>query len=474
MLPDVILVVRRDGVLLEYIAGQGLLDLDASANAIGQSIESVWPEAAALEVKQLVRRAIKDRGTAQGSFHHEREFHVRVSAQGPDRAVCVIRATAAAAGEESTGHSGRRPFDRRGFMRRFKSSMSSAALRERPTAVAHIHVDGIADISRSIGSMVAEQVSAIAVERLMHAPAHCAGGDPPCYMGQLSEGTFALVLETADRNSIEAYVMRTCDTLREPIVIGDASFHLTPYAGVAILGRDAASPKILLDHARSAASEARRGGVPCVCFFSDTLKLRSLARIDVARELGDAIAQRSIHLEYLGRHDLSSGRLVARVAYLRWTHPLRGEVRPGEFVNVAEATGSAQALSRCALERLREDYALMAPHDEPEVRISFGALRHHILRDDFVDEISRFIADGAIPAERLELRISERSFVVLEPAVLLPLQEMGVRLVVDEVGRGMTRSTGWRGLPSGACNWTVPGRLRFCMTPWQRRCAGPG
>jgi predicted signal transduction protein with EAL and GGDEF domain len=437
---DVILVIRRDGVLLEYVAGHGVFDLDPAANPAGQPLDSLWPGPVAELIKRLVRRAIADRATAQDDFHHEHAFHARVTAQGPDRAVCVISADAAPAAEvgPSPGDGAAPVFDRRGFMRRFKSSMSSSALREKPTAVAHVHVDGIADIAHTMGSMVAEQVNGIAIRRLMDSVGRAAEADPPWYMGQLGEGVIALVLETANREAIEACVTRACEVLKEPIAVGDATFHLTPHAGVAILGRDASSPKILLDHARSAASEARRSGASAVCFFSDTLKLRSLARLDVARELGDAIAQRAIHLEYLGRHDLSTGRLVARVAYLRWSHPLRGEVRPDQFVRIAEATGVAQALSRCALERLREDYALMAPHEDPEVRISFGALRHHVMRDDFVEEIARFIADGAIPAGRLELRIAERSFVAIEPGKLLPLKEMGVRLVVDEVGRGMT------------------------------------
>jgi hypothetical protein len=55
------------------------------------------------------------------------------------------------------------------------------------------------------------------------------------------------------------------------------------------------------------------------------LRLRSLARLDVARELREAIANREIRLRYIGRHDLVTGRLAAQVGYLRWIHPLRGE-----------------------------------------------------------------------------------------------------------------------------------------------------
>src|SRR6267143_1609315 len=226
-------------------------------------------------------------------------------------------------------------------------------------------------------------------------------------------------------------------SLREPISVGDAAFHLTPYAGAAILGQDATSPQVLLNHARGAATEARRSGSGKVSFFSDTVRLRSLARLDLARELREAIANGEICLRYVGRHDLASGRLVAWVGYLRWIHPIRGEVRPVEFLRVAETTGLAVALSRAVLTCLQKDFAVLAPQWDDDVRISFGALRHHILHDDFAADIVRFLAEGSVPAERLELRIAEKTFVASDPAPLKDLRRLGVQMVVDEVGRGL-------------------------------------
>ena len=113
--------------------------------------------------------------------------------------------------------------------------------------------------------------------------------------------------------------------MREPITIGDAEFRLTPYAGASILGVDASSPRVLLDHARAAAAEARRAVSRDVFFFSDTMQLKSLARIDIAGELREAIASHAIRLRYVGRHDLRTGRRVAWVGYVRWLHPLADE-----------------------------------------------------------------------------------------------------------------------------------------------------
>ncbi|MGB6306975.1 MAG: EAL domain-containing protein [Steroidobacteraceae bacterium] len=441
-LPDLVMLIRRDGVLLAHTGGCAVAALKPGTDAAGKRLKSVWPEPLAGALMQLARRAIAQRTTLEAPLKcADLGYEARVSAQGPDRVICVIRAALPGSAPEellnSTGETLRPQWDRRGFLRRFQQTLSLAILSEKPAAVAIIHVEGVEEIARVVDAKVAEQVLSAAVLRLPLESTRAPEERFSWYLGQLSETLLALVMETADRDAIETRVAQICACLREPVNLGDAAFHLTPYAGVAILGQDATSPKNLIEHARAAATEARRSGSIYAHFFTDTLKLRSLARLDIARELRDAITNRDIRLRYVGRHDLATGRLVAWVGYLRWMHPLRGEVHPTEFLGVAETTGLAAALSLAVLQGVREDFAAALPYIDSDVRISFGALRHHIMNDDFVGDVRRFLQEGAVPADRLELRIAERTFTVLDPSVCKSLAELGVRLVVDEVGRGM-------------------------------------
>jgi predicted signal transduction protein with EAL and GGDEF domain len=441
-LPDLIVLVRREGTVIACAGGGGVGRLKP-ADPDGQRLESLWPTPVAELLKQLVRKAIGTRGPVEARFEDEgRGFEARVSAQGPDRALCVIRSTLVAAREDSLDLTDERPrpqLDRRGFLKRFKESVAVAALREKQMAIAVIHVDGIADIGQIIAPEIAERVMSMAILRLPSLDATPAKGpaQPWWYLGQLSESLLALVLESADREAIEACVTTLCASLRGPVDIGDTEFHLTPFAGVAILGLDSSSPRTLLDQARAAATDARRSGNARPRFFTDTLQLRSLARLDIARELRDAIANGDIGLRYTGRHDLRTGRLVTWIGYLRWLQPLRGAIRPVEFLKVAEATGLATLLSRAALTSLRQDFAAHSSHWDADVRISFGPLRHHVLHKEFVADIVAFLESGGVPPERLELRIAEKTFIARPPADFDPLARLGVRLVIDEVGRGM-------------------------------------
>jgi EAL domain-containing protein (putative c-di-GMP-specific phosphodiesterase class I) len=441
-LPDLALLIARDGTVLAQGGGRDTVGLKLPAAAAGKPLDACWPAAIAALLLQLTRKSIAQRATVEARFTNAgTEYVAQTSPRGPERAVCIVRPAANAILDDGCDSGSRPPpqFERRGFLQRFKDSIAWAALRENPIALAVIHVDGVADIAQVLASQVSEQVMSAALYRLPQSPqsTETPSAGPRWYLGQLGENLLAVVLESADREAIAECVARICSSLREPIRTGDAEFHLTPYAGAAILGQDASTPKILLEQARAAAMEARRSGVaPGIRFFTDTMELRALARIDLTRELRNAIANEDIRLRYVGRHDLESGRLAACVGYLRWRHPLRGEIRPAEFLRVAAATGLAASLSRAVLTHLRRDFAALAARCDPQVCVSFGALRHHLLHEEFLNDVRQLVAEGGIPAERLELRIAEKVFITREPSHSEALKRLGVRLVVDEVARG--------------------------------------
>ena len=445
-LPDLVMVVRRDGVILNHGGGRRLPGLKLDRESIGLRLDQLWPQTVSELILRLTRRAIALRSSTEAKFADDgRHYEARFDAHGPDRALCIIRCAPADAPDAAldiTGERLRPQLDRRGFLRRFKDAASLATLREKPTAVAVIQIDGVAGIAQSIDAKFAEQLVNTAILRLPTEFAGAQGEQADCIVGQIGDTLLALVLETSDHDVIEAAVLKICQSLREPITIGDADFHLTPYAGAAVLGQDANSANVLLDNARAAASQAQRRGSAGVCFFTDTLKLRSLARLDIARELRAAIENRDICLRYAGRHDLATGRLECWLGYLRWIHPARGEVRPVEFLRVAETTGLVTELSRTILRCLQEDFTALSPQWDADVRISFGALRHHVLQEGFAADIVRFLGSGAVPAQRLELRIAEQTLVERDPSSLEELRRLGVRLVVDEAGRGLASLDG--------------------------------
>ena len=461
-IPDLVAFIRRDGVILNHLGGRNVAGLGNRPDLDGQRVEAVWPASVADVIAQLARRAQRSRSSSSARFAGQgSEYEARVSPHGPDRVLCVIRnLTAEVSGAETSADSGggtgaggfRTPttLARRGFLGRFKQSVADATLRDRTLAFCVIHLDGLADIARIIDFNISDQLTTALLRRLSDGSADPAAGELHWYVGQLGDGLLAAVVEgSSDPQALGTVVQALCTSLQEPVSVGDATFHLTPHAGVAILGRDALTAQLLLDHARAAVLESRRNERPGVHFYSDAIQLRSLARLDVAHELRQAIAKGEVQLRYTGRHDLASGRLTTVVAYLRWPHRLRGAVRPAEFLPIAEHTGLATALSRAALARLRDDWLALRRVVGPGVRISFSALRHHLASNAFPEDVAAVFESGGLTPEELELRISERTLAGLAAPerTFRRLADSGVRLVIDEIGRGATSMGSLAALP---------------------------
>jgi predicted signal transduction protein with EAL and GGDEF domain len=441
-LPDVVAFLRPDGLITHHLGGREVPFVRGSGSLAGQRLEAVLQAHVAALIGRLLRRALATRASCDAEFSVDGATYLaRLSAQGPRRALCVIRHVhdaPAPAQEPATGTTAGTT-ERRGFLRRYQQSVAQAALSERPLALCLVFLDGLNDISRMIDFSIGERILS---ELLRQLPASTDSADGTSwYIGQLSEGLLGVVIEgSVEREQIRTVVGALCAAIASPIRVQDASFRVAPFAGVAVLGQDASQPATLLDHARAAMLEARRSGAGSVQFYSDTLRMLPVARLDIERELRMAIDAGQIGLRYMARHDLASGRLAAVQAYMRWTHPLRGEVSPAQFLPIADATGLALAVSRAALERLVRELGALRAAVGPDVAVSFGGLRQHVASGQLIRDCRQLVPASELASGRFELRIAERTLATLHrpERALGEIVEMGARVVVDELGRGFS------------------------------------
>jgi EAL domain-containing protein (putative c-di-GMP-specific phosphodiesterase class I)/GGDEF domain-containing protein len=443
--PDLIVQLNRQGTVIACGGGRGVAELRPATDPTGQRIENLWPESMTGPIRQLAPDVIDGGTTIEVTFsQQERNYDMRICAQDHNTALCLVRALPEGSDAELhfAGDTAPRRADRHAELRHFRESVSVAAVGNKPVAAAVVQLCGVSDIQQVISCGVSAQVMKSALRRLEAVRDRLAPGFLSS-VGWLSEDTLLLILGSADPQLIDSGLTEICDSLRQPIALGDAIFHLSPHAGAAILGRDASSARELLRHARDAAAEARRTSSLRTCFFSDAPLVNCAARLDLASDLKDAIARGEIRLRYTARHDLASGRLVTWVASMVWRHPTYGEVQTSELLRLAEITGMSRPLSQVALERLQKDFTLLYPRWDADVRLSFGAARQHVLDENFVSDIQRTLAARAIPPERLELRIPMRTALARDPSEFDLLARCGVNFLVEDVGNTSDLPLDW-------------------------------
>jgi predicted signal transduction protein with EAL and GGDEF domain len=439
-LPELVAFVRRDGTVLRTLGGRRL-GLSADGDIVGKTLFDLWPEEVATRLLQIVRRALHDRGTSDAQFTSGgREYEARIAAHGRDRVLCIIRDAAAVEpthGSADVRGADRGAIERRALFSRLSQSVADALLRESPLALCMVHLQGVAELGRILDFGVIEDMAATQLERVLALLSDASSG----YAGRLGENVLLVVIVRSDgRDAVRALVKNLVDILSDPVPVGDATFSVIPSAGVALLGEDGSDARNLLESARSAMMEARRNTDSSVHFYSDTLQLRSLARLDTGRELREAVEQNQLALRYAARRELGSGRLVAVHAYLRWLHPVRGEVTAAEFLPIADSTGLATRLSCWALTQFQRDMPALRAAGGPGMRFSFGPLRGHFSSGALLADVASVFATGVLLPSELELRISERVIAGLANpgAMLRPLVDLGIGVVVDEFGRAFT------------------------------------
>ncbi len=434
---DLVMSLTRDGTIVSHGGGRSVRYLTPPPASDGKLLGSVWPQEAAQAVQLLIRKAIAARGPLESTFTHQgHNFRARVTPEGPDLALCVVRQESTPVlPENSFSASGTyaRPYpERRGFLRLFQEVVDKQKLSEQPLALIAINLSGVHEIDQ-IDACTAETVVS---EVLMRLSQDSQVVQSCLCVGQMRESQLMFALGTLDRQRIEDFCGALFESIRAPINVGDEQYELSGSAGVALLGRDANSSKELLNCARMAAGEALGSAAVRPRFFSDTMKLHTRSRLDVSDELREAIAASAIQAYCRGRHNLASGKQVGVIAYARWIHPLRGAVPPAEFLNVAKVTGQALALSRALLRSLRGELIRLAPDPRASIALSYGPLRQHVLHADFLADLNAFLEDSSIPPEQFEVRIAESVFVSLPPSLCAGIKKLGAQIMIDEVGRG--------------------------------------
>lgn len=441
-IPDVVAFLSNDGIITHHLGGRQLPFLRGDVSLAGRHINDVMPEHAAALLYRLTKRAFATRSNCEALFSIDAiRYEARISPQGPQRALCVIRQMSDpdVAPHQRLGNSAHEGAERRGFMRRLKASISDAMLREQPLALGLIFVEGLTDIGRLIDLSIADRIATTAMQRLpLPTPDQ---GTITWYVGSLADSVLALVVAgTGDRDELRHLTTKVLASLAQPVTLGDATFHLTPYAGMAVLQQDASQSQALIEHARAAMFEARRGGDGYVQFYSDTLRMLPVARLDVERELRAAVAAGEMSLHYATRHDLQSGACLAVQAYVRWMHPLRGEIAPSIFLPIAAATGLSVAVSRAALTRFAAQVDAIRSVYGAQIKLSFGALAQHLTSGQLERDCRELLEPRLLSAGQLELRISERTLAAMTrpERVLGKLAELGAALIIEEVGRGFS------------------------------------
>jgi diguanylate cyclase (GGDEF)-like protein/PAS domain S-box-containing protein len=319
------------------------------------------------------------------------------------------------------------------FVSELDRTIARAARQDGEFAVCFIDLDRFKTINDTLGHDAGDELLQVMADRLRHAVRKSD------LVARLGGDEFVVLLEGGPGPDLAAVADKLLAAIGEQVTIAGCHFLVTGSIGVGLYpahGDDAAT---LLKHADAAMYLAKENGKNNVQFYTDELAGMAARQFEVESALRLALVRDELVLHYQPKVDACSNEIVGLEALVRWHHPTRGLVPPGEFIPLAEERGLIVPIGRwviataCRQIRAWRDAGLSTP--PVAVNLSPRQFADNRLIDDFEDAMR---ASGVTPAD-LEIELTE-SVLVADPeranAVLRRLHDMGVRIAIDDFGTG--------------------------------------
>jgi diguanylate cyclase (GGDEF)-like protein len=247
-------------------------------------------------------------------------------------------------------------------------------------------------------------------------------------------------------NGANALALIVTEALNAPYDLGGNQAVVGASIGIAISPGDATTPDELLKCADMALYGAKRDGRGTCRFFEPQMNARVKARRLLEVDLRAAIAEKKFEMFYQPVLSVSSNEVIAFEALIRWRHPERGMVSPGEFIPVAEETGLIIPLGEWILRQVCAD-ALSWPQN---IRVAINLSPVQFRSPDLVQTVFSALATTHLDPGRLELEITETALLQDNEAVLEKLHQLksyGLQISMDDFGTGYSSLSYLRSFP---------------------------
>ncbi|MBA6046640.1 MULTISPECIES: phosphodiesterase DibA [Pseudomonas] len=331
------------------------------------------------------------------------------------------------------------------FTDRAEQALASAQVHKRGCALLLMDLDHFKIINDSLGHNVGDQLLKLVAERLSGL------FGPGVTLARLGGDEFAVLAESCPQVvQAAALAQRMLNAMKDPFIFDGNQLFISASIGISLFPSDALSAEQLLRNADSALFKAKSAGREGYALYTEELTAHAQHRVEIAGELRRALDQHELRVYYQPVHDLHDSRLVGVEALVRWQHPERGLVPPGEFIPIAERTGLIAEIDAWVMDQACRQMCQWLADGVPLSFIAINVSSRLFARRELYEQVAQVLHATGLDPAFLELEVTE-SAVMDDPEVALEqlhrLRELGLRLAIDDFGTGYSSLLRLKRLP---------------------------
>lgn len=317
--------------------------------------------------------------------------------------------------------------------------------KEESVAIMYIDLDNFKYINDSLGHSYGDELLIDVAERVKQLL------DENDYLARFGGDEFILLTQNIeDVGLYEEKIKKVEKVFSYPFVLSMREFFITTSIGVTFAPRDGKTTQNLVKNVDLAMYEAKKIGKNTYCFYDEQMNSKRMEQIELQSELRSAIEEKEFEVYYQPHMDISLGKVVGFEALLRWKHPVKGILLPGQFLALAEETGLILPIGSFVLDRAIS--SLKEWHDKgfSALTMAVNLSARQFKEEELVSRIEDTLVKYEILPEYLELEITEKTAMEdLNFAIdkIEVLKEKGIKFTLDNFGSGYSSMNYLKFLP---------------------------
>jgi diguanylate cyclase (GGDEF)-like protein len=319
--------------------------------------------------------------------------------------------------------------------------LRAAKRRGHPVGALFVDLDNFKVVNDSLGHAAGDEVLATVADRIV------AGLRPGDRVGRFGGDEFVIVLQDVqDILDVERCAERVSASIAVDLQVRGHRIVPTASIGIATSASTSTSESLLRD-ADFALSRAKAAGRARWHFFDDAMHAQAVARLTVEDELREAITRSQFVVYYQPIVALADAHVVGHEALVRWAHPTRGLLSPGEFLEIAEDTGLITAIGAQVLDQA---CAMLADRPDLPGPISVNVSAVQLAAPGWLDSVRHTLAAHRVDPARIVIEVTETAVLSLVDSARVALEflrGLGVGIHLDDFGTGYSSISVLRDLP---------------------------